>query len=147
MLSDKQITRELNPDFSQQVYQDPITEGLFTVKRIERDRVVVGGGCGFYDSAITSLMRYAIPNDYFDRFIPITTDSKMLEVDIAIASGYYQPLKVKGWDCISNNHIQCAVYESDDIQYLSETDELVKANMKKWGYDDDPDWFGEDMEV
>lgn len=131
----KQVIEGPRPDFNQQVYQDPITRGLFTFKRTEGDKVVIGGGCGFYSSAITGLMRYSVPKEYFNAFIPIGKDSPRLEVATSIAFKSYKPLKVKKWDCIKDDYISRAIRNSSQLELLSdETNQLVEVGMKEFSH-------------
>lgn len=133
-LTVKQIERELSPDYNQVVYFDPATEGLFTLKRTEGNRVIIGGGCGYYSSAITGLMRYIVCEEYFKTFKPITRESPLLEADKSLSVGTHLAQKIKGWDCVRDDYIFHNIYDSSNIKVLDgETNTLVRANVKKWG--------------
>ena len=127
-----EIKKELSPDFNQQVYQDPVTKGLFTFKREELNKIIIGGGSGYYNSAITGLLRYAVSKEYFANFIPITKESSILEIDTCISSKGYIALKVKGWDCVKNDYIFQAIHNSKQLEYLEETNLLIKANRERY---------------
>ncbi len=123
----KQIDKELTPNFNAQVYYDPQTGGLFTVKRTEVERIVISGMCGYYDDAITDLMRYAISHKYFCKCEKVNKDSPKLIKDDSTNS-----FKIRGYDPIHNDYIFHNVYSNPEFTYLPETDELVKANMKRY---------------
>ncbi len=130
-LTEAEIEKELQPNFSAQVYQDPRTRGLFTLKRREGGKVVIGGASGFYSEAITSLGRYSVSEEYFSNFLPIAKESKKLEQDSLLS---HPALKVKGWDCVKDDYIIKAVLNSNQFEYLEETNQLAKANSIRLGY-------------
>lgn len=126
-LTKKQIVdKELTIDWNMQVYYDPKTSILFTVRRQGKEIVVIGGLCGYYDDAITSLARYLISQKYFTECLPITRDSNLLVKD---ENGY---LKVKGYNTITNNFCYHNVRNNPEFTYLlKETDKLVNTFMKR----------------
>lgn len=66
----------------EQVYYDPRTQVIFTVKRQMKRYVVIGGSWSpYYNDAQTSYIRYRVTNAYFKDCQPIDKSSHLLHND------------------------------------------------------------------
>jgi hypothetical protein len=130
MLTKEYIDKSLSPNEDMQVYYDHRTDILFTVWRTEGDKIIIGGLSEWYDSARTGLFRYAISKQYFDGCQPISKDSDLL-VDYHFASGFTSKILRGYGDVHKTNPWYKYICNNPEFEYLSETDELVNANIER----------------
>ena len=113
------------------VYQDPVTKALFTFRYRWKGRVIIGGGSGFYDSAIHALYRYSVSENYFYQFTPIRENSPLL------THSKLGSLCLKNWDCIDNDWVYKNIYNSKDIKYFNgdmNATRQIKKNREEMKY-------------
>ncbi len=125
-MNDAELTKQQNIQSNSQVYIDPKTEILFTKLAETKNRVKIGGVCGYFASARTCLSRYSISKEYFAQCKPISETSELLDND---KNGH---LQVRGYDCLYNDFWYKRISHNPEFKYLHETDRLVKANTERY---------------
>ena len=115
---DKVVNKEVRR-MSEQVYYDPKSQVIFTVKRRLKRYVVIGGGESPYiNDARSSYMRRRISNSYFRGCVPIDESSHLL---------YKDNIALRLRD---DNQFQ-KVYDNSAYKCLKETDRIVKAHREE----------------
>jgi hypothetical protein len=100
---------------TQQVYYDPQTKLLFTVKSGNLFGVVVSGGCRFYDDAITNIVRNKISFMYFQSLVPIDKTSTLLELDKTVDSFCVKGMTMYYKSEYGNEHFKSLPYAQGEF--------------------------------